>query len=424
MRRSAPSVALRARPPVGAAPAPRAPARRATVAPPLRLRLVVALVAAGLAGLAGCARDTGARRDAGADLGAAGDLGGAGDGAAGDGPAGRPDLGDGPVCETTTATATPLPSTLLVQVDTSGSMNCAATARSCLVADPTPDPGDSRWDVFRAALTATLAALPDTTRVGLLRYPETFACAGTTPLVPIDELGRNRAAFARAMEAVRPEGVTPTRDAVRAGLSLLRARPATEPRALLLATDGAATVCLGCDATCNGEPAQALDNRGLVEDVAAAASAEGIRTFVLGVPGSESYRAVLSQLATRGGTARPGCADAGPVYCHYDLTDPSVDLATGLRDALATIGGAVIACDYAIPPNPDGAAFDPTKVNVVILDAAGAETARPRRDPTHVDGWDYSRDGARIELHGPACAAARATDGRVEVRFGCPTVFI
>ncbi len=53
-------------------------------------------------------------------------------------------------CETASAFADPLPATLLLQVDTSGSMNCAATAASCAVGDPTPDPNDSRYDVFLA----------------------------------------------------------------------------------------------------------------------------------------------------------------------------------------------------------------------------------------------------------------------------------
>ena len=80
-------------------------------------------------------------------------------------------------CETTTATAEPLPATLLFQVDTSGSMNCRADDPSCLSGDPTADPDDSRYDVFRQVLVEALAGLPDSTRVGLMHFPVTFSCA-------------------------------------------------------------------------------------------------------------------------------------------------------------------------------------------------------------------------------------------------------
>ena len=334
------------------------------------------------------------------------------------------DLGPAPICETTVATAEPRPATLVFQLDTSGSMNCDRAAASCLVGDPTPAPDDSRWDVMRTELGAALASLPDSTRAGLLHYPSTFSCAPSDapPLVAVDVLSTTRALIAAATAALAPQGITPTRDAVQAALTVLRARPTTEDRYLLLATDGAATVCLGCRADCSYSELDA-DNLALVDDVRTAAS-EGIRTFVVGVPGSQGYRAVLSQLATAGGSARAGCSDAGPLYCHYDLTDASTDFATGLRDALAAIGGAVVSCDYTIPANPDGTAFDPTSVNVVLYDAAGTETGRLARDPARADGWDYSDDLSHIVLHGPACDSARATEGRVEVQFGCPTVFL
>ena len=388
---------------------------------PSRLRTTLAALAALLA-LAGCADERSRSRAPGGDGGGPGvDAGG--DAASDFGTPIVPDLGPPPVCEVATATAEPLPSTLVFLLDTSGSMNCSRTAASCATGDPTPAPDDSRWDVMRSELDGALATLPDATRAGVLHYPKTFGCIRTSdaPLVTVDVLTTNRARITAATGGLTPMGITPTRDGVRAALAVLRAEPATEPRYLVLATDGAATVCLGCDAACSFE-ALDRDNAALVDDVRAA-EAEGIGTFVVGVPGSQSYRSVLSQLARAGGTAPAGCSDAGPAYCHADLTDASTDFAAGLRDALAAIGGAVERCDYAIPPNPDGA-FDPASVNVVIYDATGAETGRLARDRSRANGWDYSDDGSQIVLHGAACDAAKATDGRVEVQFGCPTIFI
>lgn len=322
-------------------------------------------------------------------------------------------------CETTSAFADPLPATLLFQVDTSGSMNCRASDHSC-AAGPTTPPPDSRYNVFLDVLEPALAALPDSTLVGAMHYPVTFSCARDEMLTDIGPIATTRGPMMSALSAINPEGITPTRDAVVYALGRLRARSDEEARHLVLATDGAATVCLGCDASCAPDR---LDNDELIEDVHRAAEQDGIRTFVIGVPGSSSYRPVLSKMAIAGGTARAGCSESGPNYCHYDLTDPALDFATALAAALEEIGEAVLSCEYTIPPNPDGT-FDPMKVNVRVTDESGETTTIPR-DRSRTNGWDFSDDGERILLHGPACdQALNLRMGRIDVLFGCPTILI
>ena len=285
-------------------------------------------------------------------------------------------------CETSTAFAEPLPATLLFQVDTSGSMNCAADDAGCLTGEPTADPDDSRYDVFRQVLGQALMSLPDSSRVGLMHFPVTFSCAQNTTDVAIDELGTTRGPIGTALASITPEGITPTHDAVAFALDRLRARTDEDDRYLVLATDGASTVCLGCDAACSFD-ALDDDNEDMIAAIAAAAG-ESIPTFVIGVPGSQSFREILSRMASAAGTGRAGCSDAGPTYCHYDLTDPSLDFGTALRDTLAAIGESVVSCEYPIPPNPDGA-FDATKVNVRLTGDDGSESSIPR-DPARAGG--------------------------------------
>lgn len=332
-------------------------------------------------------------------------------------------------CESVDRAATRTPATIVLQLDTSGSMNCAVTAASCAVADPTPAPDDSRWDVVRLRVNEALAALPDDERVGLMHFPVTISCPSPDADVAIAPLSSSRAAIASALDALVPQGITPTHDAVAYALALLRASggPSGGPsggssgganRFLLLATDGAATTCLGCDAACSWD-ALDRDNEALVQRVRAARE-EGISTFVIGVPGSNTYRPILSRLALEGGTARDGCSEAGPVYCHFDLTEAGGDFSGALERTLASIGEAVISCEFQIPENPDGS-FDPSLVNVRIESAEGW-TDVPR-DPSHARGWDYDADETHVILHGEACDAALSpgtTD--VEVRFGCPTI--
>lgn len=322
-------------------------------------------------------------------------------------------------CETTTAFADPLPATLLFNIDTSGSMNYNAATGA--MSGPTPAPDDSRYDVFRIVLQEALAGLPDSTLVGIMRYPDMSICAEDGLLVDIDRLSVNRAIIGTTLAAVvpHPNAITPTHDAVLNAIGRLRARSADEARFQVLATDGAATVCVGCDTRCTFEQ-QDLDDEMLVEDVRRAAE-EGIRTFVIGVPGSRPYQHILSRMASAAGTARAGCSDDGPTYCHFDLTESALDFGMALRDALAAIGDVVLSCEYNIPPNPDGT-FDPMKVNVSLTHDDGTrETIH--RDSSRASGWDYSDDRLRIELHGEACTQARnAHGGRIDVLFGCPTV--
>lgn len=349
----------------------------------------------------------------------AGGDGGVADSGADAGDAGGPDF---TACETSTQFAEPEPATLMFQVDSSGSMNCDATDVACQVGDPTPAPDDSRWDALRAAMGQALMALPDTTVGGLMHFPLTFSCAGAESTVDLGAMSSNRGTIVTALDGITPEGITPTHDAVLYAFSNLRMANAAHPF-LVLATDGEATVCEGCDPACS-EAAQGMDNQQMVEDIRAAAS-EGIRTFVIGVPGSQNFRGILSAMAEAGGTGvSAGCSENGPNYCHYDLTDSAVDLSGQLVSVLGEISDALLSCEYAIPANPDGA-FDAERVNVVITDENGEETVIPR-DAAKTNGWDYDADQSHIILHGTACETAQmsSTGSRIDIAFGCPTVLI
>lgn len=327
-----------------------------------------------------------------------------------------------PVCETLRAQAEPVPATLLFQVDTSNSMNCPATNPSCLSAEPTPAPGDSRWDVFTAELRTALGTVPGEASVGLMRFPQAErACTENVLASPLTPLEGSLSTLLSVIDGITPDGLaTPTHDAVAFGLERLNGLEAERPF-LVLATDGAASVCLGCDTDCGFDSPAPLrrDEEALVARVEEAAMA-GIPTFVIGVPGSQSFRGVLSQLASAGDTARRDCSNSGPTYCHFDLTDAGLDFGGALREALATIGESLLSCEYVIPANPDGA-FDPLRVNVRI-NTGGADETIPR-DETREAGWDYDDAMERVELFGEACTRARDAE-TLEILFGCPTILI
>lgn len=326
---------------------------------------------------------------------------------------------DAAACASDTFFADLKPSALVFQLDTSGSMNCPITNPGCLNEDPTAATDDSRWDVFRSTLNGVLTGLPDSLAVGLMHFPNpNSGCAPTDPLVSIGALSTTRSAISSELQSLVPEYITPTRDAVQSAIAQVAARN-EDNRYVVLATDGAATVCLGCDAGCaNAGKVPASESDALVEDVKNAFESQGIRTFVIGVPGSQTYRNELSRVAQAGGTARSAdCTTTGPNYCHYDLTDATVDFGALLSEALSAISGNVLACEFAVPTKTD---FDPDKVNVRLTD--GASVTDLKRDPKEGNGWNYSPDGKTIRLFGPACDDAKQVkSGKIDIVYGCPT---
>jgi hypothetical protein len=351
--------------------------------------------------------------------------GGSGTGGEGAGfitDAGGPPIDPDAACLTDTFGAEVAPAQLLFQLDVSGSMNCPPTDTVCASADPMPG---SRWEVFKSKLQVALGQLPKSNSAGLMHYPTgkgTFSgdptgCVPQNPDVAIAPLTTSLNAINSALAAIAPAGGTPTHDAITAAFKQLELSQAVGPKYLILATDGQATFCSGCDLFCSSAE-MSMDNEKLITEVAAAAT-NGIRTFVLGAPGSGPYRSILSRIAEAGQTsAVAGCTHQGPNYCHYDMTT-APDFAMALETALAEVGGATLSCNYDIPK--DNGSFDPTQVNVQLT--VNGQVVQVPQDKSHTDGWDYSPDGKQIVLYGQTCSEAKAAqNGKIDILYGCPTI--
>ncbi len=342
---------------------------------------------------------------------------------------------DEETCASSTTRAEPVPSNLLFVMDTSGSMNCnppdgdeelgARCARYPIQEDrkrPT------KWQVVKSALETTLAALTDQPRLsaGVALFPSGSECGvGTMPSVPIAPLDSAQvAAISKALASVTPEGETP----LVGGTILSYAHLADELRArhlggnsfVILLTDGAETCAPSL-----------LDE--LVEEDVPNARLFDIRTFVIGAPGSEAARGLLSRIAFEGGTARSeDCEhediDASTGDCHFDMTG-SRDFGAELADALAQITATeVISCTLAVPTSPGGGEVDLDKVNITFTPESG-EPLDILNDSTSAcaegaDGWQYSEDRKQIVLCGEACSRVRATRGELRIVLGCPTVTV
>lgn len=324
-------------------------------------------------------------------------------------------LPGGQSCVGETAGAESAPAVLQLVVDTSGSMDQDA-----------PGTRGSKWTVTRDALLGAINGMPGETAVGVVFYPDIETRAGVcfdseadVPISRLDSAGSSqRNQIRRAFQNQDPEGGTPTHDAYRYAFTQLEATTAIGSRFAVVITDGTPTFSLGCEGT--GLIRDPVDPAPLVVE-AANATSRGVSTFVIGSPGSEGARESLSRMAEAGGTAKPNCSHQGPIYCHFDMTE-ELDFASALQDALGTISGLALSCSYDIPEPPAGATLDPDRVNVLFSPSGGtAEVVGKSGAGPCNEGWQYSPDGSQILLCGSTCDRVRASDGSIELQFGCET---
>ena len=194
---------------------------------------------------------------------------------------------------------------------------------------------------MRTAVTSVLQATEGRVNWGLKFFPDNSACdASMPPAVGIAP--SNGTAVADAIAQTTPGGSTPTRDAITFGTSYLQSLPDTNPKFLLLATDGLPNCPVGCAAMTTGNLAcTTTDNP--TEDVAVEAAvmmaaAQGIKTFVVGIGNVATAQSTLNQLALDGGEAQTGGATS-----YYAATDEAA-----LEAALTSIVRKIAGC----PGNP------------------------------------------------------------------------
>lgn len=366
-------------------------------------------------------------------------------------------------CVETSSTAMPLPPNLEFLIDTSGSMSEAPMGA--------PRGTATKWVSTRDALIEAFTDMTDGTGTGLIFYPNTqttgfpmpgpgmgrggstgfpgaggpgfpgaggpaMGSGGTTGgggaagnstcinrQVAVAQAALNttqRNAILTALRNKMPSGNTPTHDAYNFAVETLKASTLPGPKYVVLVTDGAPTFSLGCV----GDGLASVDASPIVQAVADAAK-DGIKTFVIGSPGSETARESLSKMATQGGTPLAGCSDAGPNYCHFDMTT-ATDLSAALNAAFKAITGQVVStCTYNIPAPTGGKELDLRLVDVSFTSGSG-QTMRVAKDPSDDmcnRGWNFSADKKQIVLCPDMCESIKSDNGaKVNVVFACTPI--
>lgn len=337
-------------------------------------------------------------------------------------------------CATSTEHSLLLPANLLFVVDRSGSMNCnpppITSSEECELDEKRKDPTkSSKWDLTRKALIFAFGTLSESTFIGFNYFSNDGVCGVSRwPYVP---LMRNtpgqRSNIITSVSNIQPSGSTPLVGATVLAYQYMHqaalSGEITGNRYVVLITDGQQSESCSDMARCNG--AEACTELLLKATAEAFGPGVNIRTFVIGVPGSERARTVLSKLAKAGGTAAPDCnVEAG--NCHYDLTS-EIDLGAGLQSALQEIAGETLSCELDLP-RPESGVVDLSLLNVVFAPYEGRAFIVPHDDHAPcdsglADGWRYDPNTRQIHLCGRTCSTVRNDrGGRIDVVLGCPVV--
>lgn len=361
---------------------------------------------------------------------------------------------DAEICLSDSRVATPQPVNMLLVLDESGSMSDESTYQ-----------GQTKWqamtDALAAALEGTLEDENLSTNIafGLELFPrgdlsqdcnaeDCCAMAETPVTVAVGPAATSVPRVIDALRGASPSGLTPTADALEAALAYYTTGQGSTldgHKYVLLATDGGPN-CNGDIACEKEECTQNLDgacgdtdenccatgvmNLWCVDHARTAATIEklagaGVKTIVVGIPGSEAYRQWLDAFADAGDAPAPD--DTGAKF--YE-----VSRASGMRGLEETFHritqNLVHSCKIQLSEDP--ASYDPWLIKVAVgcklvprsvelEDAAGQGGAAGAPATRVKENWrvDATTSPVTIELLGDYCDRAQRGVSRVDVIVDC-----
>jgi len=321
-------------------------------------------------------------------------------GAGGSGVAGAGSVGTGGsglnACTTPFVAQRVAPDVLIV-LDTSASMNdgfdgacaggCGATSKWAAAVSAIDSVAELNKYTVNWGLALMTSGTGDVCTAGGVAVP--LGQGTSTPIA--DALTRRSNAFALAAP-----GNTPVRASIPLAMNYLLGLTDTNPKFILLVTDGVPDCKQG-----EADPL-ASDGMGAVEAIGNADGA-GFPTLVVGL-GTMGGPAdtTLGEMAVAGGMPRV----AAPAYVP---AASSGDLTAAMNAFLAT---PAAACTFAIPepPTSDGTTFR-SQISVLV---GGRQIFQ--NDP---NGWDYANTSQEtLQLRGTACGDAAAGEA-VQIIFRC-----
>jgi hypothetical protein len=284
--------------------------------------------------------------------------------------------------------------------------------RSASMKDP-PDGATTstpKWDLILPAVKSVIIESDAALSWGLKTFPEgegSECVAGSvTNKVDVPMAAMNATAVVNQINMTTDEGNgTPTGDAINAAVTYLKSLPSTNPKYILLATDG--------EPSCAGTTTGSSSARPYAVQAVTAAATAGIHTFVVGVATTKaSAKTVLNDLAVAGLEPRD---DPRPLADRFYLGTTQAELAS----ALAVITGSVSNCIFPLNPPPP-VLNNPNKLGVYVT---GSMTKIPH-DPTMTNGWSYvDAANTAVRVYGEWCETIQSAGANmVQIILGCPDI--
>jgi hypothetical protein len=248
----------------------------------------------------------------------------------------------------------------------------------------------------------------------------------TSPAVPIGDLPAAKQAIVDSLAAYAPSqspfGLTPTGPALQGAITYAQAWGVAHPRRkaiVVLATDGAPTG--GCNPSRRAEIAA-------LASVGAGASVP-VQTYTIGVFAPADPNSTNTD-DTEGPFTIRAIATAGKGEA-FVLSDEG-DVAAQFVEALNSVRGHGLSCEFQIPKADGGKDVDVGRVNVAFTAKAGAqaEVINYLDDSSLCDangGWYYELDPkTRLPQGIVACEATcqrlmGSVTGNVNIQVGCAT---
>jgi hypothetical protein len=315
-----------------------------------------------------------------------------------------------------------------------------------------------KWNAVRRSVRLALEPLAGVISVGLELYPAADVI-GQPPAgadwcvmppddgnvdVPID-VGTNSVPLITAqMNATGPGGGTPMAEALRRAYQYFLTRLPVEgdpgDRYVLLTTDGGPNCDAGitCDLTacvpnlealdpqctaarncCTGNPLGCVDDQAVLTQIAALRSI-GVKTIVVGIPGSENFAAYLDEFAVAGGQVDPNGTHS---YYEVTLAAGTQGLDAVFRDITMNL---IRDCQILLEQVPTDVAKVNVAVDCTVIGKGNGTGAAGAAGAPATSGWTYDDPTApsSITLSGPICDQIRTTGAqRVDVVFGCQTLY-
>ncbi len=294
-------------------------------------------------------------------------------------------------------------------------------ADPAMMATPKITRWQSLWEVtdliangFNGSMNMGMVLFPSKTAKA--DYSEVACLVSATPEVAIGP--SNAAKIIAAIPGATADktviqGGTPATKGIKTAVAELDKADATQPKFMILVTDGAANCQENApDTTTLFE----MYDAALATTVADAAAA-GIKTYVVGIDISQEVSPVkkegnpdgvntyekLNEVATAGGVPRPGDEK------FFNTTNQEE-----LQAALEMISMQILSCTLELTPAPVYLDY----VEVSVKDVYGKDQVT---DCATEDGWKYvsMEEPISIELCGKACSDFQMT-GMIDIQYRCP----